>query len=225
MKVVLYARVSTSRQAEKDLSIPDQLRQMRDYCKQQKHVVVKEYREEGASATDDKRPVFQEMMGDILNAKLEAEAILVLTTSRFFRDATAARIWKHNLRKKGIRVIATTQEVSDDPMGDFVEGIFELIDQYESQMNGYHTLRGMKENARRGYFNGSNAPFGYSRNRVTDARGNQKSQIEINPEEARIVQRIFALYAEGHEGHPMGAKQIARLLNSEEVPVRHGSKW
>ncbi len=30
MAVALYARVSTAKQAEKDLSIPDQLRQMRD---------------------------------------------------------------------------------------------------------------------------------------------------------------------------------------------------
>ena len=33
MAVALYARVSTPRQAEKDLSIPDQLRQLREYCK------------------------------------------------------------------------------------------------------------------------------------------------------------------------------------------------
>ena len=30
MAVGLYARVSTTKQADKDLSIPDQLRQMRD---------------------------------------------------------------------------------------------------------------------------------------------------------------------------------------------------
>ena len=32
MAVALYARVSTTRQAENDLSIPDQLRQLREYC-------------------------------------------------------------------------------------------------------------------------------------------------------------------------------------------------
>jgi hypothetical protein len=47
-------------------------------------------------------------------------------------------------------------------MGEFVEGIFELIDQYESDMNGFHTLRAMKENARRGYFNGSRPKFGFT---------------------------------------------------------------
>jgi hypothetical protein len=60
------------------------------------------------------------------------------------------------------------QEVSDDPMGEFVEGIFELIDQYESDMNGFHTLRAMRENARRGYFNGSRPKFGFT---VTTDKG------------------------------------------------------
>ena len=54
MQVAIYARVSTTRQAENDLSIPDQLRQMRQWCQRHGHVIVKEYIEPGASATDDK---------------------------------------------------------------------------------------------------------------------------------------------------------------------------
>ena len=50
MAVALYARVSTPRQAEKDLSIPDQLRQMREYCKAQNLPIAGEYVEPGASA-------------------------------------------------------------------------------------------------------------------------------------------------------------------------------
>ena len=42
-----------------------------------------------------------------------------------------------------------------------MEGIFELIDQYESEINGLHTLRAMKENARQGYYNGSRPKFGF----------------------------------------------------------------
>ncbi len=50
MAVALYARVSTTKQAEKDLSIPDQLRQMRDWCKKQGFAVAVEYIETGATA-------------------------------------------------------------------------------------------------------------------------------------------------------------------------------
>jgi hypothetical protein len=51
-------------------------------------------------------------------------------------NATKARVHKEALRKRGIRVVAIQQEVSDDPNGRFAEGVFELIDQLESETNG-----------------------------------------------------------------------------------------
>ncbi|MCA1481996.1 recombinase family protein, partial [Bradyrhizobium sp. NBAIM08] len=42
MAVALYARVSTTRQAENDLSIPDQLRQLKEYCKSHNLAVASE---------------------------------------------------------------------------------------------------------------------------------------------------------------------------------------
>ena len=64
MIVALYARVSTTRQAEKDLSIPDQLRQMKEWSKARHYQVAADYVEPGASATDDRRPIFQQMIAD-----------------------------------------------------------------------------------------------------------------------------------------------------------------
>ena len=64
MDVVIYARVSTGKQVENDLSIPDQMRQLREYCKAHGHQLVSEYVEAGASATDDRRAVFQQMIAD-----------------------------------------------------------------------------------------------------------------------------------------------------------------
>src|SRR3990170_4990995 len=86
MAVALYARVSTTRQAEKDLSIPDQLRQMRDWGKDQGLAVAMEYVEPGASATDDRRPVFQQMIADATLEPSSYESIIVHSRSRFFRD-------------------------------------------------------------------------------------------------------------------------------------------
>jgi site-specific DNA recombinase len=42
MIVALYARVSTTKQAEKDLSIPDQLRQMREWSKARHYQIANE---------------------------------------------------------------------------------------------------------------------------------------------------------------------------------------
>ena len=160
-KVALYARVSTGKQAEKDLSIPDQIKQMEEYCKSKGWHVQKTYVEPGASARDENRPAFKEMIADAQAKHRQFDVIVTLTTSRFFRDATKARVYKHKLAKAGVKVVATHQQVADDPMGMFMEGIFELIDQYESDMNGFHTLRAMKENARQGYYNGSQPKYGF----------------------------------------------------------------
>ena len=86
MAVALYARVSTVRQAEKDLSIPDQLNQMRDWAAANGFAVAMEYIEAGASATDDKRPVFQQMIADATSDSEPYEAIIIHSRSRFFRD-------------------------------------------------------------------------------------------------------------------------------------------
>jgi site-specific DNA recombinase len=53
MHVSLYVRVSTTRQADNGLSVPDQLFQLNKWCKANGHLVVHEYAEAGVSATDD----------------------------------------------------------------------------------------------------------------------------------------------------------------------------
>ena len=75
------------------------------------------------------------------------------------------------MAKRGIRVVAIQQEVSDDPNGRFAEGMFELIDQLESETNGVRTRAGMAENARQGFFNGSRAPFGFRVERIAMPTG------------------------------------------------------
>ena len=97
MAVALYARVSTTRQAEQDLSIPDQLRQMRDWCQAQGLLVAQEYIEPGASATDDTRPVFQQLIADALLTPAPYESIIVHSLSRFFRDHIASGVYQRKL--------------------------------------------------------------------------------------------------------------------------------
>lgn len=211
----IYVRVSDPRQAEKNLSIPDQERQLREYAERAGLKVFKVYVEPGATARDDRRPEFQEMISDGLQKEPPFDTILTLTTSRFFRNATKARIYKHNLRKKGIRVIATHQETTEDPMGTFVEGIFELIDQYESEMNGFHTSRAIRQKARQGYIS-HRAKFGFDAEEVLDERGKKNRRPVVNPLEATAIRKVFDLAASG-----MGSLNIAKKLNEEGIKHRN----
>jgi hypothetical protein len=86
IRAALYLRVSTSRQADNDLSIPDQRRQARAYCDSHGWQIVADYVEQGASATDDRRPEFQRMIDAATMKPPMFDVILVHSFSRFFRD-------------------------------------------------------------------------------------------------------------------------------------------
>ncbi|HCI52346.1 MAG TPA: hypothetical protein DE312_03270 [Gallionella sp.] len=108
MHVALYARVSTTRQADNDLSIPDQLRQLREWAAANGHLVIQEYVEPGASATDDKRPVFQQMISDAMMKPAAFEVIVIHSLSRFFRDGIEFGVYERKLAKNKVKVVSIT---------------------------------------------------------------------------------------------------------------------
>jgi site-specific DNA recombinase len=226
MRAALYARVSTTRQAENDLSIPDQLKQMRDWCQSAGHAVVAEFVEPGASATDDKRPVFRKMISDAAAKPAPFDLIIVHSLSRFFRDQVEFGVHERKLRKIGVRVISITQPISDDSTGVLTQGMITLFDAHLSGEISKHTTRGMRENARQGYFNGSRPPFGY-KTAVTDragTRGRMRKKLVIDEDERTTVQKIYALYLAGDQGKEMGCKEIVNYLNKNGLLMR-GQPW
>jgi len=86
MRAAIYVRVSTGRQAERDLSLPDQVAQCRAYCERRGWEVVEVCSEPGASALDDDRPVFQEMIAKATRPEKPLRFVVVHSLSRFCRD-------------------------------------------------------------------------------------------------------------------------------------------
>lgn len=60
---------------------------MRDWCKTSGYTVIMEYVEPGASATDDKRSVFQQMITEATLKPSPYDVVVVHSLSRFFRDS------------------------------------------------------------------------------------------------------------------------------------------
>lgn len=56
MNCLLYARASTDKQAQKDLSIPAQIEAMREYAKRKGWKVAEHFVDEGESARTANRP-------------------------------------------------------------------------------------------------------------------------------------------------------------------------
>lgn len=87
IRAAIYVRVSTARQAERDLSLPDQVVQCRTYCEQKGWEVAEVFSEPGASALDDDRPIFQEMIYKATRPDRPFDYVVVHSLSRFSRDA------------------------------------------------------------------------------------------------------------------------------------------
>ena len=215
----LYARVSSEGQAEKDLSIPAQLKALRDFAARKGWKVHAEYVDEAKSARSADRPMFQEMIAMARQKQAPFTVILVWKLSRFARNREDSIIYKKLLRKHGVEVVSINEQIDDSPSGRLLEGIIEVIDEFYSANLASDTIRGMKENARRGFLNGSVAPFGYKAFK-TVVDGNQKTKLAIAKDEAPLVKRIFDYCLEGK-----GAKEIARALNDEGIKTRRGGEW
>ena len=225
-RAAVYARVSTSRQAEHDLSIPDQLAQARRYAEQHGFEVVQEFVEPGASATTDKRPIFQAMIAQACSGERPFDAIIVHSLSRFARNALDSGLHERTLKKHGVTVLSVTQDFADDPNGKMMRHIISAIDEHQSAENAKHTLRAMKENARNGFWNGSQPPYGYCVVEAERRGGKSKRRLKIAPKEAEVVRLAFRLYLHGDGVRgPMGIKNVVSHLNAKDLRNRNCNRF
>jgi len=218
MKVALYARVSSDRQ-DIDLSITAQLKALREYASRNGYTVVKEYIDEAESGRSIDRPGFQNMIAAARQKVTPFEAILVWKLSRFARNREDSIIYKSLLRKRGIQVISINEPVEDTPSGKLLEGIIEVIDEFYSANLSQDVLRGQRENASRGFYNGGRPPYGYVRVKVKDG-ATSRTKLEPDPKTAPIAQRIFRECLIGK-----GLKAIAQSLNGDGISSKTGKKW
>ena len=225
-RAALYLRVSTIRQAEHDVSIPDQRKQGETYCASRGYQLVETFVEAGASATNDKRPEFQRMIEAGTTKPAPFDVVVVHSFTRFFRDHFELEFYVRKLAKNGVKLVSITQEMGGDPMHVMMRQIMALFDEYQSKENAKHVLRAMKENARQGFWNRALPPVGY-RIVAAEQRGSKtKKKLEIDPLHADTVRMIYRLFLEGDDATgPMGVKAIANYLNERRFFTRDGGRW
>jgi len=213
----LYARVSSDRQ-DVDLSVSAQLRALKEHAKANGYSVAREYVDEAESGRVADRPQFREMIEEGSKPQAPFEVILVWKFSRFTRKREHAVAFKAQLRRKGIRVVSITEQAEDNATGRLLEGIIESVDEYYSENLAQEVVRGMREAASRGFFLGSNAPFGYRKVKVSDGP-KERPTLEVDPATAPVVKEIFEKSLRGN-----GLKEICKELNDRGITNR-GKRW
>lgn len=185
-KVYGYIRVSTDTQAEKGYGLETQKKAIKDFCKHHQLELEHVFVDNGVSGTRIDRPA----LTDLLASLNGINRIVVLNTSRLWRDDMPRVVIQRTLRQAKADIISIEQAsyslYTDDPNEVLINGMFELLDQYERLSINLKLAKGRKTKARMGEKACGVAPLGY---KWTD-----NAKIEIDPDGAETVKTIFRMY-------------------------------
>lgn len=114
-RAVIYARVSTERQADEGLSVESQIEACRRKANELDAAVVAVYRDDGISGTTDARPGFRAAIND--SALGGVDFLLCWSSSRFARDQHDAIRYKRDLAARGTKLVYASQALDLDTDG------------------------------------------------------------------------------------------------------------
>jgi len=215
-KAVIYARVSTSRQAQDELPIDGQVDRCRQKAEELGAVVDRVFCDEGLSGSTDQRPAFQDA---IEYSHLTQPAYFITwSTSRFSRSAHDAIIYKKRLEHAGVDLVYISMPIDRrDNSGWVLEQVMQIFDELTSRQIASDTKRSMMRLAAQGYHPGGRPPFGFESLPVPNEKKRRK--LHPVPHEAEIARRAIDLRLSG-----CGAKMIADRFNAAGLTNR-GRRW
>ncbi|MDU7473933.1 MAG: recombinase family protein [Paenibacillus macerans] len=211
-RVVGYVRVSTQGQVKDGYSLAYQTEEIQRYCASHNLELLDIYKDEGISGAkvdEDEltieREGLQEMLSDL--KWRDVKFIVVLNTSRLWRADIVKVLIQRELKRHKVDVKAIEQPqysiYAHDPNDFLVNGMMELLDQYQRLEIALKLSRGRRKKAQEGGYAGGRVAYGY-----LAAKG-QKT-LFIDPVQADTVRRLFEIKTE----HPSWSlSQIAAELN------------
>ena len=212
-----YLRRSTARQEK---SLADQRSAIKHYSVKHGYHIVRWYTDDAVSGDrTDKRTGFQQMQHDAANGR-DFAVILCWDQDRFGRfDLLEAGMWIEPIRRAGVRMETVTQGRIDwnDLVGQLTYSVQQMGKAQFLRDLSANVCRAQLEKAKAGKGTGGNRiPFGYYAKQVRNEKGRLlESRLEIDPDKATIVHRIFEDFLA-----PGGTfRGVANGLNVDKVPT------
>jgi site-specific DNA recombinase len=210
MNIGIYARVSTQKQAEKGISIEDQIRRGKEYCHKNKYT-YEIFKDEGYSGDlpIEERPALTKLFEKIFLKNKEIDGIFVVDFDRLTRNVKEALTIREILIENDVQLLELGGVVNlKDPTQELLLGIKGLLGAFERKKTIVRIKRTFETSVLQGKaLGGKLTNYGYTKD--------ENKILIIEPKEAKIVKRIFKLSLEGN-----GTKKIAETLNKEGVPTK-----
>lgn len=212
MNCLLYARVSTDRQAQTDLSIPAQLDAMREHAKKNGWHVVGHFVDEGESARTADRPELKNLLQRCREEK-DVDAVIIHKIDRLARNLVDYATIKAILKQKGVRLVSVCEPFDDNPVGNLLENIIASISEWYSANLGQEIKKANLAKLKKGEWP-SKPPIGYK-----SVKGeNNRVKHVIDEATSSYVRQAFSLYATGR----YSLKTLSEEMHARGMKTKHG---
>lgn len=185
MKYYGYYRVSTGTQVEKGQGLDTQHDGIDEWANKNNVSIASYFHDDGVSGTILDR----DGLTDLLSVLSKDDRIVVLNTSRLWRDDFVKAMVQHTLKKIGADIISIEQPTysiyTKDPAEFLTNGILELLDQYTRLEVNMKLAKGRRTKALHGTKACGSAPIGY---KWSDR------EIEVDVANSEIVIDIFVSF-------------------------------
>ncbi len=210
----LYARKSTESEERQVLSIDSQIKEMLQLAEREGLEIVAMKRESHSAKEAGQRPVFNEIVEEIVGGKYNA--ILTWAPDRISRNAgDLGKIVDLMDAGKLLEIRTFSQKFSNNPNEKFLLMILGSQAKLENDNRGINVKRGLRTRVEMGLWPGV-APLGYLNQRDID----KKCQLVIDPLRAPLVKKIFEKVAYDK----MSGRKIYNWLRFEANFYTRGNK-
>jgi site-specific DNA recombinase len=219
MRVAVYARVSTLRQAQQQ-TIDQQLERLSAHMQTQGWELpdTNIFRDDGYSGSTLNRPGLDQLRDRV--RAVELDRVLITAPDRLARSYVQQAILLDEFKQYGCQIEFLDRPMSDDPNDQLLLQIRGAVAEYERTLIGERMRRGRQMKYRAGLLlPWTRAPYGY---RVDHERPRDPQGVSVVEAEAVHVQDMFNWYLE--EGHSlMGLTK--RLQNPGVISPDGNPRW
>ena len=215
MNCLLYARVSTDKQAQKELSIPAQLDAMKEYARRNGWKVAGRFIDEGESAKTANRPELKRLIKHCKENK-DVNIVIVHKIDRLARNLIDYATIKAILKQKGIRLVSVSEPFEDNPIGNLLENIIASISEWYSANLGEEIKKSNHTKLKRGEWP-HKPPVGYRSVKGPEGR------IKHVPDQKTVylVKQAFELFSTGN----YSLKMVSEEMSNRGLKTRYGRMY